>query len=150
MAIISKDELEKKMIFFDKARDLTNNSNFKSKLGAIAVYKGKIIGKGYNSLKTHPIQKKYNAYRKGFTDISETCHQNSMHAEVMCLLSIKDKDIDWSKVQLYIYRKCIKRPHGIAKPCPACERYIKELGIGHVFYTLDEDFQYENFQGQTI
>ena len=148
MATISEGELRKRMIFFDKAKDLTDNSTFvRAKIGAVAIYKGKVIGKGYNSFKTHPIQKKYNAYRDGFGEESETTHQNSMHAEIMCLLSIKNKeDIDWSKVQLYIYRKCIERPHGIARPCRACEEFIRELGIEHIFYTLDEDFQYESFK----
>lgn len=50
--------------YFKKAKEISKNSDFnKIHIGCIAVYQGNIIGVGYNSNKTHPVQKYYNKYR---------------------------------------------------------------------------------------
>ena len=51
--------------YFEKARQAALLSNFKrTNIGCVAVYKGHIIAIGCNVCKTHPMQKKYNRYRK--------------------------------------------------------------------------------------
>ena len=86
--------------FFTKARMVANISDYyKIHVGCIAVYKGQIIGVGYNCNKTHPIQKYYNKYR-----IQSDYMLPKLHAEISCINSIKNLDINFSKVKLYIYR----------------------------------------------
>ena len=84
--------------YFNAARAVAELSDVrKIHIGAIAVYKHKIISSGANSCKTNPVQKKYNKYR--FQEDTE----HHLHAEIRCLLSlINRKDIDFKKLSLYI------------------------------------------------
>lgn len=51
--------------YFEKARRVATISDYyKNHIGCVAVYQGNIIGIGCNCNKTHPMQKKYNRYRK--------------------------------------------------------------------------------------
>ena len=51
------------MHYFHKASLMADISDFaKINIGCIAVYQGNIIGVGFNTNKTHPLQKKYNRY----------------------------------------------------------------------------------------
>lgn len=58
----------------------------------------------------------------------------TLHAEMSCLIQIKDMDIDFSKVELYIYRE---NKNGVAmcRPCKACMKIIDDLGIKRIHYT---------------
>ena len=108
-------------------------------IGCVAVYHNNVIALGYNNKKTHPMQKKYNEYRevKYNKDIIP-----SIHAEMMCLLSIRHLELKWNKVSLYIYRSCT-HGQGLARPCPACMAAIKDLGIKDIYYTTQDGFAYE-------
>ena len=126
------------MHYFDKASKVAEISDFaKINIGCVAVYQGTIIGVGFNTNKTHPMQKKYNRYRNGENFIQK------LHAEINCLNSIRYLDINFSKVKLYIYRKRKSAKYGICRPCPSCLAAIKDLGIKHIYYTTDEGFVYE-------
>lgn len=125
--------------YFDKARQVATVSDFyKIHIGCVAVYKGNIIGIGCNCNKTHPIQKKYNRYRK---------QSNSMlpklHAEINCINQIRNLDINFSKVYLYIYRIRRDQPFGMSRPCPSCMAAIKDLGIRNIYYTTNDGYAYE-------
>ena len=55
--------------YFYKARQAALISDFhKTHIGCVAVYQGTIIGIGCNCKKTHPMQKKYNQFRKRSED----------------------------------------------------------------------------------
>lgn len=126
------------MHYFDKASKVAEISDFaKINIGCVAVYQGTIIGVGFNTNKTHPMQKKYNRYRNGENFIPK------LHAEINCLNSIRYLDINFSKVKLYIYRKRKSAKYGMCRPCPSCLAAIKDLGIKHIYYTTDEGFVYE-------
>ena len=126
------------MHYFDKASKVAEISDFaKINIGCVAVYQGTIIGVGFNTNKTHPMQKKYNRYRNGENFIPK------LHAEINCLNSIRYLDINFSKVKLYIYRKRKSAKYGICRPYPSCLAAIKDLGIKHIYYTTDEGFVYE-------
>lgn len=130
------------MHYFVKASQVAEISDFaKINIGCIAVYQGTIIGVGFNTNKTHPMQKKYNRYRNGEIFIPK------LHAEINYLNSIRYLDINFSKVKLYIYRKRKSAKYGICRPCPSCMAAIKDLGIKHVYYTTDEGFVYERMVG---
>ena len=113
----------------------------KFKVGCIVVYKNKIIGQGYNSDKTHPLQQLYNQLR--FEDDGVSPHK--LHAEMHALIPIRNLDIDWNKVHIYIYRikKSNKSGFGMARPCLSCMGLIKELGIKEINYTTEDGFANE-------
>lgn len=129
--------------YFDKAKHIADISDYKKvHVGCVAVYQGNIIGIGCNTNKTHPKQKYYNRYRGINTDNAKFAPK--LHAEISCLNSIKNYDIQFSKVKLYIYRSRLDREHGMARPCPACMAAIKDFGIKNVYYTTDEGMAYEH------
>lgn len=124
--------------FFNHARNLATMSDFKKfKIGCVVVYKKAIIGMGFNCNKTHPLQKEYNKLR---FDCDAT--PQKLHAEMHALASLKYMDIDWKKVQVYIYR--LKQTGmGMARPCVSCMSYIKRLGIKHIYYSTELGFAHE-------
>lgn len=128
--------------YFEKARRVAEISDYKKiHVGCVAIYQGNIIGIGCNCNKTHPTQKFYNRYRNKSSDLLP-----KLHAEINCLNSIKNMDINFSKVSLYIYRIRKDRPFGIARPCPSCMAAIKDLGIKDIFYTSDNGYVYERIE----
>ncbi len=145
MARISK--FDKRM--FAAARKIAETSDFKSfHTGCVVVYKKHIIGIGANSDKTHPMQAQYNKFRK--FNKTKNGIKHSIHAEIAAINSISyviGRDIDWSKVKMYIYRICPghESGQGLSKSCPACQAAIQDLGIKHVYYTTDDGFAYEEF-----
>lgn len=95
--------------YFQRAKDLTEYSDFnKIHIGCVIVNKNRVIGEGFNTYKTHPIQKKFNAFRK-FNSMNNMSHLHALHAEIMAMISTKDESIDWNKVEVYIYRKMKKK-----------------------------------------
>lgn len=125
--------------YFKAARAISDISDFKRvKIGAVAVYGHRIISTGYNTSRTCPLQKKYNRYR--FTE--DTNH--SGHAELQCLKPLVGrKDIDFSKVQLYIWRNLSDGSLALARPCQSCMALIKDLGIKQIYYTTYDGYSCE-------
>ena len=127
--------------YFEQSRKVALGSEFdRTHVGCIAVYKGKIIATGHNSEKTHPMQKKYNKYRKPATNLNMP---PKVHAEVKCISKIRSMDIDFKKVKVFVYRVRYDQPYGMARPCPACMQALKDLGIRDVYYTTDMGFAHE-------
>lgn len=127
---------------FDKARKIASISDFaKIHVGCVAVYHGKIIGVGCNTNKTHPVQKYYNQFR----DSSETFIPK-LHAEINCLNQIKNFNINFSKVRLYIYRIRKDQPYGMSRPCPSCMAAVKDLGIREIYYTSNDGLVCERIE----
>ncbi len=131
--------------YFEKARQAACISDYnRIHVGCVAVYQGKIIGIGCNANKTHPKQKYYNRYRENngtFNNLESLLPK--IHAETACLNSIRNLEIDFSKVKLYIYRIRHDQEFGISRPCPACMAAIQDLGIKDVYYTTDSGYAYE-------
>lgn len=129
--------------YFSKARQAAKVSDFwKTHVGAIAVYQGNIIGVGCNLSKTHPIQKYYNKFREEGND-----HYNpTLHAEINCINSIRNMDIDFRKVKLYVYRIRKDQPYGLSRPCPSCMAAIRDIGIKDIYYTTDNGYAYERVE----
>lgn len=125
--------------YFKAAKAVSGLSTYKQHhLGCVAVYGHAIISSGYNSNKTNPTQKKLNACR--FTE--DTPH--TMHSELACLLPlIGRKDIDFSRISLYIYREHRNGELALAKPCASCMSLIRSLGIRHIYYTGNNSYVYE-------
>lgn len=111
------------------------------KLASAIVYNGDILAIGTNSRKTHPMQAKYGDYTvKAEFSIF-------LHAEMDCIIRAKKHrfNCDLSKASLYVVR--IKYVHklasqitgirgwGLSRPCAACSKAIKEIGITTVIYS---------------
>lgn len=121
------------------ARDCSFNADYsgngKPKIGCAVALKGAIIARGWNTDKTHTAQEIYNAYR-----YKEEKHwlPPKMHAEIMALNKIKFLDVDFSKVEVYIYRELKNGKKALARPCPSCMQKIKDLGIKKIYYTTPD------------
>ena len=131
--------------FFEMARKVAENSTYKQfHIGAIIVYKGNVVSTGYNSRKTHPIQKKYNRKYRYFND-SDKPIEDMLHAEISSLVNIPycvDQNIDYSQAKIYIYRICPGKrlKMGLCRPCPACFAALRDKGFKKVYYTTDDGF----------
>ena len=129
--------LQRDYKYFNFAKSIALLSDFnKFHIGCVAVYKGKVLSVGFNTNKTCPLQKRFNKYRNDY----EGFIFHKTHAEISCLSSIWNLDIDWGKVKLYIYRIRHDIPFGISRPCSACLAAIREKGIKNIYYTTDSGF----------
>ena len=134
--------------FFEQARTEAEKSDFKPfKLGCVITYKGRIIGRGHNSNKSHPLQKEYNRKYRHFNCARGEFIKDSIHAEIAAINSIPyttGKNVDWNKVNVYVYRICPGKKYGYgnARPCPACMHAIADLGIKNVYYTDELGLSY--------
>lgn len=130
---------------FKLARECSFNSDYtgcaSARLGAIIVYKGAVLAKGWNSDRTHPSQAYFNKWR--YKNSGNNYLPPKIHAEICVLQKIRYLDIDFSQVHIFIYRE-IKTGHlAMARPCPSCMVAIKRMGIKHIHYTTDAGFCYE-------
>lgn len=107
--------------------------------GAVAIYGGKVLALGWNSDKTSSMQARYNKAR-GFNGYT---FKSSLHAEMMVVNKIKYLDIDFSQVRIFVWRG--KNSPEMSKPCAACEKAIRDLGIKKVFYTGNNSYIEENY-----
>lgn len=136
------------MKMFNQARLEAEKSEFEHfKIGAVITYKNKIIGRGCNDEKTHPMQQRYNKRYRHFHARNGEFIKHSIHAEVAALVSVSyvtGTNVDWSKAKIYVYRICHgkKFGYGISKPCPACLHAIEDMGIKQIYYTDDFGYSY--------
>ena len=126
--------------------NLANNACYysdfmKARLGAVLVYKGKVLSVGWNSTKTSPLQKTLNKYRN--YDINCGAAHHTLHAEVACLTKVKDLDIDWSRASLFVCRIKKDGNKGLARPCQGCQALIKSMGIKNIYYSTENGWAYE-------
>lgn len=132
--------------FFDAAKEESYLSDYDGQhLGAVAVYADKfILARAHNSDKTNTTQYFYNRYRLDKkSNIMEKPARS--HAEVNIHRKIRYLDIDFSRVSVYIYRELKTGALALARPCPACEAALRQLGIRKIFYTVDGGFASEKF-----
>ena len=128
--------------YYNLAEKASSFSDYKKcHIVCVAVYKNRVIEVGYNTNNTSPLQAEYNKYR----DYILPPQKNGIHAEMSCLIKIKDMDIDFSKVILYIYREDFNGNLAISRPCMACEHAIRDYGIKHVHYTGNMKYIYEEY-----
>lgn len=127
---------------FEAAKKASMNSTFKQHhLGSAIMYKGSILAVGYNMNKTSPVQKRLN-FARGF-DIEASGMNHTLHSETVVLGKIKALDVDFSKMELFVYRQHKDGKRAIARPCPACMQLIKEMGIKNIYYTTYDGYAHE-------
>lgn len=122
--------------YFSVAKRSSLKSNYGGcRLGAAIVKGNYIVSKGFNQEKSHPAQFHYNQ------DTRYQSSQHSIHAEVDAL--VKSKDVDLEGAEIYIYRETAGGALAASRPCPACQRAIRESGITTIFYTSPEGYHCE-------
>lgn len=136
-----------KIEFFKAAKKCSEQSNYNGasnvKIGAVAVFRRAIIAQGYNQNKTHPLQQRYNIYRYNVNG-NHYC-PSKIHAEMELISKIRYLDINFSEVEIYVYRETKDGRKALAKPCLACTKALKDLGIKKVFYTTNDGYCEERF-----
>lgn len=85
---------------------------------------------GYNSKKSHPLQKKFGDNEKAIY----------LHAEVDAIRKGYRVEGDISGGNLYIARTRDDGSIGMSAPCEACQEAINHFHLNHVFFTTNHGF----------
>ena len=123
--------------YMDFVRRLATSNNMRMKLAACLVIRNEIVSVGFNSDKSHPLQKKF----------SKNIDAIFKHAEVDCIikaLKVVDED-DLKDATLYVHR--VKKQSkgdsnwvtGLAEPCPGCAKAIEHFNIKRTVYSTEEE-----------
>lgn len=136
--INSRDE--KYMSFTRRMAIDNHNSQNRAKLAASLVLRNEVISVGYNSYKSHPMQKRF----------SKNIEAIFKHAEVDCIVKalrhVNSEELE--KATLYVYRvkKFSKDSRfmcdGYSEPCCGCKQAISHFKIKKVVYSTEEDNNY--------
>ena len=100
-------------------------------LAAILKRRGRVVKIGENTDKTHP------RFKRMYSDGSFASH---MHAEMNVLRFAQKGDT----IEVMRFTVCEEHPT-MAKPCPLCERHMRDAGISKVRYT-NWDGQWEEMR----
>ena len=134
---------------FEHARRAAEMSNFgRVRVGCVIAEHGKVLSAGFNSTRTHPLQLHYNRYRT-FRD-GTTSLPAQLHAETAATLPLRNLDIDWGKLDVFVYRVRKDQPHGLAAPCPACRQYLIDLGVRSIYYTTGDGYAHEAIERKEL
>lgn len=108
-----------KLKFFEIAKRLSLFSDHNQhRLGAVLVNKNRVVGLGYNKMKTNPKSNhKFKAH----------------HAELDAILNSEKYDL--RGCDIYVFRETRNGDLAISFPCEACYSLIKSKGIKNIFYT---------------
>jgi deoxycytidylate deaminase len=129
-------------VFFNMARQVSFLSDYHGPhMGCVCVDGHRVVTSGHNAMKTNPMQHRYNRFRD-----FDPKYPARVHAEVSALNSLIGKEVDFSKLTLYVYREHKDGSPAMARPCKSCMALIKNLGIKKVFYTTDDGFAEEKIE----
>lgn len=118
--------MSKKLRFLELAKELSDKSDHHThKIGCVIARGNKILGTGFNIMKTHP--KSPHAYR-------------SVHAEFMAAMNA---NCDVEGATAYIFRQQKSGKWAIAKPCSSCWKFLMELGVTEVVYSFEGTYRVE-------
>ncbi len=105
--------------YFELAKRVAKKSNHPTyKLGCILFKKKKIVGLGFNQIKTHT---------------KSPDQWKMLHAEVHSVLGADPADMHGASAFVYMENKNGKV--GKAKPCKNCQQLLESVGIKHIYYT---------------
>lgn len=119
-----------------------NICNKRFKLGAVITVKRDIISVGYNQMRTHPFQKRFQKNEESIY----------LHAEINAIsnaLNHVNKEALRSAT-LYVHRVKRVGPNqqhewadGLACPCDGCRSAVVAFGIPRVVYSTDQYSEYQ-------
>lgn len=129
-----------RLTYFRHAREAMLKSDYTCrgstpKLGAVAVYKGAIIAEAWNTNRTSTLQNKYNRFRYSSAELPA-----KTHCETMLIQKIRWKfgdELEWGKVQIYLYREHKDGSLAESSPCASCRRMLLDHGITHIYHTSE-------------
>ena len=131
---------EKYMAFTRRMAIYNHNSSNRAKLAASLVIRNEVISVGFNSYKTHPLQKRF----------SKNIEAIFKHAEVDCIINalrhVEQEEL--AKATLYVYRvKRLTKDHkfwsdGYSEPCCGCKSAINHFKIRKVIFSTETDGEY--------
>ena len=127
--------------YFRLAKNASENSDFRQHhIGCIAVLNHHILDTSWNTNRTSPLQAYYNQYRGLYGNgIIHKCH-----AEIQLINKLKKlHGIDFSKVDIYIYREWKDHKVALARPCNSCYHALYDIGIKNLYYTTYGGYKYE-------
>ena len=92
------------------------------KVGCVIVQNGEVVGTGFNEIKTHPFQAKWNQF------------SSCLHAEMSALLSaMRVPDFQPERSVVYVSRYTKRRAVlGCSYPCRSCWSALRHVGIRRV------------------
>jgi tRNA(Arg) A34 adenosine deaminase TadA len=103
---------------------------------AAITYRDKIMGLGFNQLKSHPFQKKYGRHEDAIYLHAETSAiQNTIRVhgdeilEKCSMYVCRMKYVDTNKERMI---------QGLSRPCHGCAQCISTFGIKNVYFTCNE------------
>ena len=116
--------------FFELAKKVSRHSEHSShKIGAVLVKRNKVMGVGFNKIKTHP----------------KSNHSFKMiHAELSAILNASKSDLNGCSI--YVYRETKDNLPANSKPCLYCQRLLKDVGIREAFHTGDKVYEITKLQ----
>lgn len=106
------------MMFVQAAINSTTKSNFKQKLGAVVVHRGRVVGSGSN-----------------FAHGTGKPHVDGQHAEIVALNNTTARYRSGSTV--YVTRMTGNNLR-LAKPCKPCQTIMRKMGVKYVWYSCNE------------
>jgi tRNA(Arg) A34 adenosine deaminase TadA len=109
------------------ARDFYSERPWARKMMIAVYFDGNRVVKAFNNHKTHTISARYKT----------PWHRT--HCELATLRQVRNP----VSGTLYLYRHLHNMQTGNARPCKACEKYIKARGITKVVYTTSDGFAVE-------
>lgn len=119
----------KQTYFLALAKQISNKSSHHThKMGCVIAKRNKVLGSGFNALKTHP--KSPHAHK-------------SIHAEFMAALNAGD---DIKGATAYVFRQHQNGTWAMAKPCASCWKFLMDCGIKEVVYSFEGSFRQEDLQ----
>jgi deoxycytidylate deaminase len=119
----------KQVRYFELAKNLSKKSDhYRHKLGCIIVNHNKIIGLGFNLLRTH--SKSPNRWK-------------TIHSEFHAILGVDPADLYGATV--YVYREHRNGTLAIAKPCPTCNKMLQDCSVREVIYTTEGSYNSYRF-----
>lgn len=135
--------------YFKFARQAAKNASYKGTrsspaIGAVAIYKKSIVATAWNTNKTSPLQAQYNIYRYKDSDTAPKAH-----CEVNLIQKLRWKfgdSIDWSKIDVYLYREYKDGSLAPSRPCPSCMAILRDFGVKKIYYTTEDGFVEEKFK----
>ena len=131
---------------FQLARECSLKSDYtgggRAHIGALVVYRGTVLAKGWNTDKTHTAQSRYNVYR--YKDCGNNYLPSKSHAEINVINRIKYLDIDFSKVKLVVYREFRDGRLANCRPCPVVWQRSKKWVSKPFFIPMKMDIVRRN------
>ena len=101
----------------------TFSDHWQHKMACVIADKNKVVSGGFNSVKTHSKSK---------------ARFNMLHAEVAAILGFSAEDLRGCTA--YVFRQHRDGNFAMAKPCPACEEALRQVGIKKVVYSIENSF----------